>query len=138
MGGALALTPGYAGGMKPALRPFLAAAALAAALGLTACGGAGGQSVVGTWGDPEATGTPSLTFLEDGSYAGTDGCNQVGGSWSADGDTIDLGAMRSTMMYCEGVDTWLTGATSARIADGELDFLDEAGAAIGSLSPAKK
>ena len=120
--------------MKHVLRTLALAAALTASLGLAACGSSS-SSVVGTWGDPDAAGTPSLTFDADGRYAGTDGCNRVGGSWSAKGETIDLGDMFSTMMYCEGVDTWLTGAASARLADGSLDILDAEGNVLGTLAP---
>lgn len=130
--------------------------------------------LTGTWGIPDHRGLPSIVFDPDsapnaaravgntntstdsdsdertgitrGSYAGSDGCNRIAGSYTfarADG-TIDLGAMISTMMYCEGVDTWLSRARTARLtpnadsdagADGSrLVFFDEAGAQIGSLS----
>jgi len=122
--------------MKRTIRPLLLAAAAVAALTLAACssGGANEASVVGTWATPDAQGEPSLTFEEDGSYSGTDGCNRVGGQWSADGSTIDLGNMVSTMMYCEGVDTWLVNAGSAELSGDTLTFSDRDGAEIGTLT----
>jgi heat shock protein HslJ len=122
--------------MKRTIRPLVLAAAAVAALTLAACssGGANEASVVGTWGTPDAQGEPSLTFEEDGSYSGTDGCNRVGGEWNADGSTIDLGNMISTMMYCEGVDTWLVNAGTAELSGDTLTFSDRDGAEIGTLT----
>lgn len=116
------------------VRTTLAAAAAAAALTLSSCAGASAPGVEGVWGDPDAEGTPSLEFQADGTYAGTDGCNRVGGDYSeGDDGTVDLGIMRSTMMYCEGVDTWLVTATEATLTADELVFRDEGGTEIGSL-----
>ncbi|MFV0432791.1 MAG: META domain-containing protein [Leucobacter sp.] len=134
---------------------LLSAAATTGLLALAACSSpAAGDSVVGTWGDPDAAEKPSLTFevgsSEDdttldaeavkaeaaGEYHGTDGCNQLGGSWAADGDDIDLGAMRSTMMFCEGVDTWLSQASTAKLSGDKLTILDESGKEIGTLDRA--
>lgn len=121
------------------IRTVLAASAVAfAALGLAACsGGSSPASVVGVWGEPDVQDKPSLEFSEDGSYGGTDGCNVVGGDWTADGDVIDLGAMISTMMYCEGVDTWLTQSATAKLNGDTLVFMDEGDQEIGTLDRQK-
>lgn len=119
------------------MKKILCGAALAAALLLStsACSSAP-SSLVGTWGEPTATDTPSLEFTgseSSGEYAGTDGCNRVGGAYTVDGGTIDLGVMRATMMFCEGVDTWLSQARSAKLSDDGLAFYDENGSEIGTL-----
>ena len=121
--------------MKLTMRPLVLAAVATAALALAACSSGGGdsESVVGTWGDTDAQGQPSLVFEKGGSYAGTDGCNNVGGDWTAEGSTIDLGNMFSTLMFCEGVDTWLVEATSAELSGDTLTFHDRDGAEIGTL-----
>lgn len=105
----------------------------AAALTLTACAPNSDASPTGTWGDPEERSTPSLVFESDGRYSGTDGCNQVGGTSSLRDGVIELGAMRSTLMYCEGVDTWLIEASTATISGDTMRFANEQGAEIGSL-----
>lgn len=116
------------------VRTALVSVAVAAALTLSACAGASAPSIEGVWGDPDAESTPSLEFQADGTYAGTDGCNRVGGDYTQDEDTIDLGMMRSTMMFCEGVDTWLVTATEATLTADELVFRNEKGAEIGTLA----
>lgn len=122
--------------MTHRLRAALGAAALiAAALTLSACSAP--ASVVGTWGDTGAKDKPSLVFEENGEFHGTDGCNQVGGSWKADGSKIDLGAMRTTLMFCDGVDTWLAGAATATLKGDTLTVNDQGGAEIGTLNRAK-
>lgn len=124
--------------MNRTARTLLATAAIAlATLGLAACSPGGSGSVVGTWGDPDAAETPSLVFEEDGSYHGTDGCNRVMGSWEADGGTVSLGAMASTMMHCEGVDTWLSGGASAKVDGDKLIISDEGDEQIGTLERKK-
>ncbi|QIM18228.1 META domain-containing protein [Leucobacter coleopterorum] len=130
--------------MKSAvLRTSMFAAAMVAAILLSACtGSADGTgtadstgSIEGTWGDPQAKGSPSLEFTADGKYTGTDGCNTVGGSFTEANDgTIDLGAMRSTRMLCEGVDTWLETAHAAKISGDKLVIKNEEGTEIGTLS----
>lgn len=89
--------------------------------------------VVGVWGDPDAQNTPSLVFAEDGKVTGTDGCNRLMGSWTADGDTVEFAPLVSTRMACEGVDTWLSGGASGTWSDTSLVVLDESGTEIGTL-----
>lgn len=126
-------------------RAALAAIALGAAglLALTGCtaGEAPSQSnddasPVGTWGEPGSQGMPSLTF-EDEEYSGTDGCNNIAGTYSQDdAGVIDLGAMAATKMFCEGVDTWLSTAQTASVEDASITFFDENGDEVGSLAAA--
>lgn len=119
------------------VRVAVFAAAAATVLLVSGCAGssASDATIEGVWGDPAAESKPSLEFFADGSYAGTDGCNRVGGDYTENEDgTVDLGVMRATMMFCEGVDTWLVLAQDAKISSGELVFRDEKGADIGTLT----
>lgn len=115
------------------LRGAAAAALLgAAALMLTACSGA--SSVEDTsWGKLDTRGEPSMTFTADGGAFGSDGCNVVNGKWSEEKGTITFGPLASTMMFCEGVDTWLSTATTAVAKGDTITFSDEAGKEIGTL-----
>lgn len=110
-------------------------AAAALAVSLSACSAAG-SSVVGAWGHVGAAEEPSIEFTgteTEGEYSGTDGCNNIGGSYTVDGDEVDLGVMRATMMFCEGVDTWLSQAARATISGNTLTFIDQSGATVGTL-----
>ena len=133
------------GASRPGLRCGLrvgaglaAAASALAALALAGCSSAS-TDPVGVWGDPDAQGAPSIEFAapehgESGEYWGSDGCNRIGGTYTRSGDRIDLGAMRSTRMLCEGVDTWLSNAQAARFAGDELVFSDASGTDLSSLA----
>ncbi|MET0932662.1 MAG: META domain-containing protein [Mycetocola sp.] len=93
------------------------------------------ENLLGTWG---STGEqePYLTFEEDGTVAGSDGCNRLVGAWSLADETVTLENLAGTLMACEGVDTWLVDAASAVLAEGEDDELsvrDGGGAEIGTL-----
>ncbi|MGO3796221.1 MAG: META domain-containing protein [Pauljensenia sp.] len=116
---------------------------LLVAFSLTGCGGSGGSGEsgsaddgsvdpVGTWGSTAAQ-SPNLTFTADGNVSGTDGCNRLTGSWQADGDTVEFGAIASTMMACVDVDTWLSGAKSATVDGDSMVVKDEGGTEIGTL-----
>ena len=86
----------------------------------------------GTWGNTQP-GQPHLSFAEDGTVAGTDGCNRLMGRWSREQDVITLSQMASTMMYCEGVDMWLTAAATASVHETDLHVFDREGTQIGTL-----
>lgn len=110
-------------------------------LGLAACASTPGPrnsstealDAVGLWGT-KTQGEPWLEIAADGSLVGHDGCNHLGGSWTQNLDRITFGAMRSTMMFCEGVDTWLTAADHAVLIDGKLEVRNSLGNAVGTLS----
>ena len=96
------------------------------------------NTLVGTWG---STGEqePNLVFDAEGGLTGSDGCNRLVGSWSMDGDSVVLSDIASTLMACEGVDTWLSGAASASLVagdDDELQIFDSAKKEIGTLERA--
>ncbi len=63
--------------------------------------------MIGQWGGEEP-GQPSLVLWAGGRVSGSDGCNRLMGSWRAEGDGYLFSQMASTMMYCQGVDTWLS------------------------------
>lgn len=116
----------------PATFALLAAAALA----LTGCSGGGSSVADTTWGDTAAKDTPSLTFKNDGTVSGTDGCNVLGGSWTQTGEKVQFDEVVSTLMFCEEVDDWLGGMDSAVVDGGTLVFSDKDGKEIGSLDKA--
>ncbi|WP_043534494.1 META domain-containing protein [Actinomyces polynesiensis] len=109
------------------------------AFSLTGCSGGASESgaadPVGTWGST-AAGSPNLTFTEDGKVSGNDGCNSLSGTWTQDGDTVELGQMVTTLMACMDVDTWLSGAKSATVDGDTLLVEDEGGSQIGTLERA--
>ncbi|MEW1981810.1 META domain-containing protein [Citricoccus sp. NPDC079358] len=88
------------------------------------------------WGS-DAPGQPWLGFEAEGQLYGSDGCNRLRGEWTLTAERIDVGRLVSTMMFCEGVDTWLNGAVSARLlldTSGErLEVFNPAGQVIGVL-----
>jgi heat shock protein HslJ len=86
----------------------------------------------GSWGDDEA-GKPSLTIASDGAFNGTDGCNSLAGTGKLDGDEFLFGAFTSTLMACEGVDSWLSLASTATLAEDILTVFKEDGTPIGTL-----
>lgn len=125
--------------MKNTLRTLGVASVISlTAIALSGCTAAPG-SAAGTWGEPDANEQPWLTFEDDGTFSGNDGCNGLGGNWTLGEDdkaTIDLGQMRSTLMYCEGVDTWLSLAATARLGNDVLTLIDADGNEIGELARA--
>ncbi|MEE1621530.1 META domain-containing protein [Zafaria sp. J156] len=85
------------------------------------------------WGSDER-GSPWLRFEADGRAYGSDGCNRLMGRWErADGDAVAVGPMASTMMYCEGVDTWLQAIATVRVLADALEVYDAGSSLIGSL-----
>ena len=91
--------------------------------------------LIGTWGTA-VQGKPQLVFDTEGNFSGSDGCNRVGGNYTSSETGIDFGPMFSTMMYCEGVDTWLGQATHATLDGKIMSLFDEAGTEIGQLEKA--
>lgn len=89
---------------------------------------------VGTWGTPGTSGSPSLVLAADGTLSGTDGCNRLAGSWQDSNGVVTFPDMLSTMMFCDGVDTWLSRAKSAKLkGENTLEFSDTSADPIGSL-----
>lgn len=92
-------------------------------------------SAAGTWGTPDSSGQgePGLNLADDGKVTGNDGCNRLMGDWTETDGKVAFGALASTMMFCEGVDTWLVAATSAEVDGDSLVVFNEAGEEIGTL-----
>lgn len=113
------------------VKQFAPFAVLAVGLGLllTSCTG-GSSSPVGTWGPDEG---PQLVLAEDGTLSGTDGCNRLMGGWKEADGVVDFGEVASTMMACEGVDTWLNQLSTATVQGETLQILDTSGTKIGTL-----
>ncbi|WP_246150274.1 META domain-containing protein [Agromyces intestinalis] len=127
-------------GNRSAIVTSALVAAAAAALALAGCAGAGssggqGGDPIGTWGDPAATGEPWLSLADDGVLTGNDGCNSLRGTWERDDDGIvDFSGLAATRMFCQGVDTWLSGAEAARIDGDTMTVLGDDDAEIGTLA----
>ncbi|SDX34732.1 META domain-containing protein [Arthrobacter sp. cf158] len=105
---------------------------------LAGCAGSGTSPFVGAWGEPNDAKKPSLDLKSDGSATGTDGCNRLIGSWKEDGKTVSFSGFSSSRMACEGVDTWLSNAATARIQeDGKLAVFGQDGTQLGTLGSSK-
>jgi heat shock protein HslJ len=95
--------------------------------------------LVGTWVVDaifDAPNQPYLTIRDDGSWAGSDGCNGVEGTWEVGGDgalTVEAGP--STLIACDGkpLPTLFANAASASVATmaggDTLILVDDAGVA---------
>ncbi len=80
---------------------------------LAACAGGSPASIKGEWKlisygsasnqTPAATGVDTSIEFLDGQLSGNVGCNGFGGEYEVDGDTLKLGPVMSTMMFCEGL-----------------------------------
>ena len=112
---------------------FVSGLALGVAF-LSGCGAEGvDSSPIGVWRN-EANPDVTLTIEDDGTVSGSDGCNRiVGGTATVKESRVEFGALATTMMFCEGVDTWLSQAASGQSAGGVLTISDAAGAEIGTL-----
>lgn len=108
-------------------------ALLLAGCGSTGDSGGGEVDPAGTWG-AGGEGQPQLELDADGSFSGTDGCNQIGGSWEAAGAEVRFGETRSTLMFCEGVDDWLGGLATATVDADLMTVFDDTGTQIGTLT----
>ncbi|MDR4533102.1 META domain-containing protein [Glutamicibacter sp. PS] len=89
-------------------------------------------SAEGTWGVKQR-GEPWLQLAAEGRILGNDGCNRLMGGWRVDGPGVRFEPLASTLMYCEGVDTWLSTAVTALVEDDELVVFDAEGREIGRL-----
>ncbi|MDR6866702.1 heat shock protein HslJ [Microbacterium resistens] len=96
--------------------------------------GSGGLGLDATWQSTQP-GTPFLSFRADGSFNGSDGCNDLVGTYTREGDLLTLAPGLTTLKGCVGVDSWLRAADTATITDGGLQVFNAEGAAIGVLAP---
>jgi heat shock protein HslJ len=126
----------------------LVATALTACASSGAAGGPGAPAtesdLVGSWvtGETYATAPnePYLTFSDDGSWKGSDGCNGGAGSWSvgADGAITATASGFSTLIGCEGapLPKYLTSSRAAYLDGDSLVLADDAGETLVTLVPA--
>jgi heat shock protein HslJ len=92
-------------------------------------------AVIGTWSAEAPQGAEVFLTFTDGKVTGKDGCNNLMGSWSAGtGDSVVLSGLASTMMYCEGVDTWLSKAVGLTLDGETAAVVDDTGTQIGTLT----
>lgn len=121
----------YDFGMPPKI--LLVTAALASVFFVAGCAPATTQ-VSGTWGDTSRQSSPSLELGANGALSGTDGCNRLVGEYQATNDAIIFDQVASTMMFCEDVDTWLSGLSTATVNDKTMTIFDKNGVEIGTLT----
>ncbi|WP_426718555.1 META domain-containing protein [Corynebacterium auriscanis] len=62
-----------------------------------------------------------MTFEGDGSLSGSDGCNLLTRSGEENAGTVTLD-MATTLKYCEGIDSWLSTAETAKLSNSEFVF----------------
>lgn len=93
------------------------------------------ETYLGAWGIEER-GQTSLEFvLEDFRVSGSDGCNRIFGFWELQDDgSVELKQMASTMMFCQDIDTWMSGASTVNVIAGVLVVANEEVTVIGSLA----
>lgn len=92
----------------------------------------GSAAFTGTWGS-SGQGKPTLTIMGDGSFSGSDGCNRLSGKGTVSSDTFTFGPIATTLIACTGVDTWLSKASTAKVAGTSLDVFAAGGSQIGTL-----
>ena len=126
----------YGGVMRMRSLALAALVSLAVAACTDGTGGPGAEPPLpaGSWGDPDASGRPSLVLADDGRLSGSDGCNRLMGSWTSEGSSATFSPLAVTRMYCEGIDTWLSAAASAEASASTLRILDSSGSEIGTLA----
>jgi hypothetical protein len=100
------------------------------------------EELVGRWIPADRAGrrdhpqSPHVRLTADGSWHGSDGCNGLGGRWTAgDGGAVLATAGAQTAIGCENLDvgSWLTGANRAGFAGDVLVLLDVDGKETGRL-----
>jgi heat shock protein HslJ len=129
----------YASDMARIRAPFAVAFFLFAAVALGGCAAASGDGIdpVGTWNESDEADAPSLTLANGGKLTGTDGCNQLSGSWRLeDDDLVYFDSVASTRMACPDVDVWLDKLSQASISGSTMTILSGDGAEIGQLERA--
>lgn len=118
----------------------LRSATVLALVGLALVGCASGtgseadaDSIVGTWQSSEEN-EPYLTFDDDGTFDGNDGCNGLSGRYEQEGDTVTVTFAASTLKGCPGVDAWLSKLSTVTVGDTSLEVYDASGELLGSLA----
>ncbi|GEK19697.1 META domain-containing protein [Cellulomonas xylanilytica] len=89
--------------------------------------------VAGEWTEVDSDPPVYLELGDDNALSGSDGCNQLSGTWEVDGTEVDFSDLAATMMACEDVETWLNGAESATIDGGTMTVLGDGDKELGTL-----
>ncbi len=119
--------------MKTSMKIIIPSLLLVATLSTAGCAGEKKADLEGVWG-PGGEGQPQLILEEDGAFSGTDGCNNIFGTWKETSDgQIEFGDVGSTMMACEGVDAWLSAMSTGTIDGTVMHVEDSSGTQIGTL-----
>ena len=124
-----------------ALRSVLVTLGLLAALASTAACSSGttvdvsAADVVGSWGTSTTYGQAYLLIEQDGTVAGSDGCNRLTGTWQVGGKGVSFSAWSGATAACPQVDGWLGSAVGARLEDGDLLLVDRDNLNLGTLQP---
>lgn len=92
------------------------------------------QDYVGTSWKAESSDKAHLEFAEDGTYTGSDGCNNLQGEYTATGDEITLSPGASTLIGCDDPGSWLFGASTVTVEGATLTVFDADGEQIGTLT----
>ena len=94
----------------------------------------GVSAPLGKWSADDSKKAPFLELTDDGRYSGSDGCNTLAGDWSlTDDGSVQFSAGIMTLMACEGVDTWLSGASFGVLRGGTMTLSDTEGLVLGQL-----
>ena len=102
----------------------LAVLALAGCLGEQGSARGGSVDATGTWGDPSKDASPYLELEDGGSFSGSDGCNNLTGTWSVD---------EGEQVLFEDVDDWLAHLDAATVSGDTMTVLGQDGSEIGQL-----
>ncbi|RFA22715.1 hypothetical protein B7R25_03675 [Subtercola boreus] len=96
----------------------------------------GTSVVVGLWTntEPGRDRLLKLTMLDDGTVAGSDGCNDFTSTWRfAEDGSVSFGKLAITGRTCQGVVTWLNLASSAVLDGTTMVIRSMYGAQLGTL-----
>lgn len=97
------------------------------------------EDLVGTWvvdATFQVQTQPFLTIAADGTWAGSDGCNGVRGTWElGPGGAITTTAGPHTLIYCDGKDlpTLFADAKTVAVDGDTLTLMDAAGEVTATL-----
>ncbi|MCW4466522.1 META domain-containing protein [Glutamicibacter sp. MNS18] len=118
--------------MKRLALALVLSAVLISTAACSSSGPSGDVALPGIWGSQDE-GQPWLELSPDGTASGSDGCNRLMGEWTADGSEVTLAPVATTRMYCEGVDTWLSGIDRATVEGDTLRVFNQGDEEIGTL-----
>lgn len=89
---------------------------------------------IGYWVEENTPTSPFLSISADRTFTGNDGCNNIFGSWDFKDEVTTFSGVGSTRMFCEGVDTWLSGLAQGTVRAGVMTLQSGDGTVIGQLT----